>query len=170
MPTLIDNDFVIWDSHAICTYLIDKYGKDDQLYPKDLQLRAKCNQRLFFNADTLFPRLRDCTVPILFRGCSEVSQEKVDAINACYDILRKYLASDRFLVGEHLTIADICVAGTVLPLGIYSPLQVDKHSEILAWLGRINQAVPFFGETHEKYLDELRQLIKNTLAKNKQKI
>lgn len=99
---MIDNDFFIWESHAICAYLVDKYGKDDvtktALYPKDLKLRAKCNQRLFFNAGSLFPRLRDCTVPILFQECSETSQEKVDAIDACYDILEAFLSSDPFLV------------------------------------------------------------------------
>lgn len=57
MPTLDDKGFIIWDSQAICAYLVDKYGKDDKLYPKDLQLRARCNQRLFFNASSLFVRL-----------------------------------------------------------------------------------------------------------------
>lgn len=166
---MVDNGFVVWDSHTICAYLVDKYGKDDQLYPKDLKLRAKCNQRLFFNAGTLFPRLRDCTVPILFRGCTEVSQEKIDAIEACYAILEAFLSSDPFLVGECLTIADICIAGTMLPLAIYLPLKSDRHSHISAWLKRINTAVPFFEQTHEKYLNELRQLIVNTIEKNKQK-
>lgn len=165
MPTLVDNDFIIWESHAICAYLVDKYGKNDKLYPKHLRLRAKCNQRLFFNVGSLFPRLRDCTVPILFRGCT---QEKVDAIDACYAILEVFLTTDPFLVGEQLTIADICIAGTVLPLGIYSPLKTDQHSHIFAWLNRINQTVPFFEKTHEKYLNELRLLIESTIEKNKQ--
>lgn len=169
LPTLIDNDFVIWDSHTICAYLVDKYGINDQLYPKDLQLRAKCNQRLFFNAGSLFPCLRDCTVPILFKGCSYVSQDKIDAINAKYDILETLLACDQFLVGNNLTIADICVAGTVLPLEVYVPIQADKYPKILAWIERINRTIPIFKEMHAKYLIELKELIETTIRKNQQK-
>lgn len=29
---------------------VDKYAKDDFLYPKDLAIRAKINQRLYFGA------------------------------------------------------------------------------------------------------------------------
>lgn len=37
IPTLVDNDFVIWESRAILVYLIEKYAKNDALYPKDPQ-------------------------------------------------------------------------------------------------------------------------------------
>lgn len=56
MPTLQDGDFVVWDSHAINAYLVGKYGKDDALYPKDLQKRAIIDQRLHFDSGILFPR------------------------------------------------------------------------------------------------------------------
>lgn len=36
IPTLDDNGVLLWDCHAICTYLVTKYGKNDKLYPKDL--------------------------------------------------------------------------------------------------------------------------------------
>jgi glutathione S-transferase len=57
IPTLQDNDLVICDSHAICCYLIEKYAKNDGLYPKNnLTLRTVINDRLFFDASFLFPR------------------------------------------------------------------------------------------------------------------
>ena len=62
IPTLDDNGAVIWDSHAICTYLVSKYGKDDSLYPKDLLVRAKVDQRLHFDTGILFARLRNLYV------------------------------------------------------------------------------------------------------------
>jgi hypothetical protein len=49
-------------SHAINAYLVNKYAKDDSLYPKDPQKRAIVDQRLHFDSGVLFPRMRDITV------------------------------------------------------------------------------------------------------------
>lgn len=132
-----------------------------------MQLRARCNQRLFFDAASLFVRLRDCTLHILMKGGKEFRQEDVDSIYAAYDILEIFLASDLFLVGSSLTLADISVSATVILLETYAPLQSDKHSKILAWLKRLSQTISFFDEINTKYANEFRQLILNTLESNK---
>lgn len=139
----MDNGCVIWDSHAICAYLIDKYGKDDSLYPRDLQLRARCTQRLFFEAASLFVRLQDCTIHI-FKGNKEVPQHEIDSIYEAYEILEVFLASDPFLVGNNLTIADICTSVTVILLANFAPLQSDKHPKFLAWLKCLSPSISFF--------------------------
>ncbi|KAJ8949005.1 hypothetical protein NQ314_008306 [Rhamnusium bicolor] len=58
VPTLVDGDLSIWDSHAIAAYLATAYGKDDSLYPKDPKRRAVIDQRLNFDCGTLYPRIR----------------------------------------------------------------------------------------------------------------
>lgn len=168
VPTLIDGDFTIWDSHTIVAYLVDKYGKDDSLYPKDLQLRAKCNQRLFFDAASLFVRLRDCSVHVYFQKGKEIPQDKVDPMYTSFDILEAFLATDPFLVGQNLTIADICASLTVLLMIVYAPLKAEKYTKILAWLDRIRKTVPFFDEINAQYTDVYRQFIQSALEKNNQ--
>ena len=37
-------------------YLVERYGKDDSLYPKDPQKRAVVNHRLQFDQGTLYAR------------------------------------------------------------------------------------------------------------------
>lgn len=56
IPTLVDDDFAIWDSHAIAAYLVTKYGQDDSLYPTEVHQRALVDQRLHFDCGTLFKR------------------------------------------------------------------------------------------------------------------
>ncbi|CAB3233289.1 unnamed protein product [Arctia plantaginis] len=69
IPMLKDDDFVVWDSHAICTYLVTVYGDDDSLYPKDPKKRAIVDQRLHFDTGTLFPATRGAVEPVFFLGC-----------------------------------------------------------------------------------------------------
>jgi len=167
VPTLVDTDgFAIWDSHAISAYLVDKYAKNDSLYPKDLQLRARCNQRMFFEASSLFVRLRECSIHILWKGGKEVPQDKVEQMYTAYDILETFLASDPFLVGKQLTIADICTSLTVLLLEVYAPLKSDKHPKILAWLKRIRENIPFFDELNSSSVDQYRKMVQGAMEKN----
>lgn len=39
-------------------YVVDKYAKDDLLYPKDVAKRALVNQKLFFDSSFLNMRLK----------------------------------------------------------------------------------------------------------------
>lgn len=68
IPLLEDNGVFISDSHAICTYLIQKYGdaKAQSLYPADLYQRALIDQKLHFDSGVLYQKLRGVTVSFLF--------------------------------------------------------------------------------------------------------
>lgn len=57
IPTLDDNELVLWESRVILTYLASMYGgTDDKLYPKDVRIRALVDQRLHFDLGTLYQR------------------------------------------------------------------------------------------------------------------
>jgi glutathione S-transferase len=43
-------------------YLVQQYGNDDSLYPKDPTKRAVVDQRLYFDAGTLSKRISDYMV------------------------------------------------------------------------------------------------------------
>ena len=47
------------------TYLVDKYAKNDSLYPKDLEKHSRVLHRLFFDATVLYQRFADAYVSII---------------------------------------------------------------------------------------------------------
>lgn len=58
----IFNFFFFNFSRAIMAYLVSQYGKTDELYPKDPKKRALVDQRLYFDAGTLYQRFGDLYV------------------------------------------------------------------------------------------------------------
>ena len=54
IPTMKDGDFVMNESRAIAAYLVNKYGADDKLYPKDAEIRARVDQRLYFDMGVFY--------------------------------------------------------------------------------------------------------------------
>ncbi|XP_049938832.1 glutathione S-transferase 1-like [Schistocerca serialis cubense] len=93
--------------HVIPTYLVSRYGKDDSLCPKDLKMRALVDQRLYFNATALFPRIKNTTTSIIFFGKRSVDADAKAAIYKALGILEKYLEPTGWVAGDRPTVADI---------------------------------------------------------------
>lgn len=163
VPTLEDDGEFIWDSHAIATYLIEKYGGEDSLYPKGPLQRARVDQRLHFDSGVLFPALRGANMFIILGGV-ELPEEKLNAIQAALDFLEKFLKDDTYVVGNSLTVADFCCAATVTSLTIHEPL--DTYPNILAWLERLSQ-LPFFDELNTKVVENYNLFFESRREANK---
>lgn len=109
VPTLDDDGFIIWESRAIACYLVDKYGKDDLYYPKDLELRAVVNQRLFFDSSSLYVKIRAICFPILFLGEKEIKKPLKDDLNTTLGFLEQFLSLSKWVAGDRPTIADTSI-------------------------------------------------------------
>ena len=59
---LITLGFIVNESRPIATYLCNKYGKDDKLYPKDSAVRATVDARLYFDMGTFYKTFMDFVV------------------------------------------------------------------------------------------------------------
>ena len=56
IPTIDDDGFYMNESRAICAYIVNQYGKDDKLYPKDPKTRARVDQRMYFDMGVFYYR------------------------------------------------------------------------------------------------------------------
>ena len=49
-------------NHFSALYLVNAYGKDDKLYPKDVKTRAVVDQRLYFDMGAFYHHFGQCVV------------------------------------------------------------------------------------------------------------
>ncbi|CAB3233290.1 unnamed protein product [Arctia plantaginis] len=162
IPTLIDDDFVIWDSHAITTYLINKYAKDDSLYPNDARRRALVDQRLHFDTGVLFAALFATMVPVLYHGEKTFRPENLAKIKNAYDIIEKFF-SGPWLTGDTLTLADICCVSTISSLNEIIPIDVNLYPKLTAWFTRCSTQ-EFYIKANMVGLQAFREMVKNAVA------
>ncbi|KAJ8954082.1 hypothetical protein NQ318_004387 [Aromia moschata] len=163
VPTLQDGDFAIWDSHAINAYLTEKYGKDDALYPKNLQKRAVVDQRLYFDCGVLFPKFLDVLLPVYKDNESSVYSENAEKLIEAYGQLETLLELNTYVAGDTLTIADFSVIATVTSANVLVPIAANRFPKITEWISKM-QALPYYEEANQKGLDKFAGLIKSRLA------
>ena len=109
VPTIDDDGFVLWESHAIVRYLAARYGAG--LWPADPGLRAQADQWMDWTQTTYFPAIR-----ALFLGLIRTAPDQRDAraieesrrkTAAALAIVDAHLQSRAFLAGGDFTAGDI---------------------------------------------------------------
>lgn len=139
VPLLEDDGFVLADSHAIMTYLTSKYGDTQQeLYPKDVAARAIVDQRLYFDASILFPRLRSVIYSVVKYKAPGATDEQIADIVESYYIADKYLEVTQYIAGDTLSLADISCVATISSLNSIVEID-DKYVKLRTWWARLRK-------------------------------
>jgi glutathione S-transferase len=135
VPALIDDDFNVYDSHAIAIYMVEKFAKDDSMYPKDLKLRTVVNQRLFFDASYLFQRLYEVLIPLYYGQHKEIPESKLVEVHMAYKIIEGFFdTGNAFVTGDTFTIADASIWTTLGSFRLLVPIEASKYPKLSAWL------------------------------------
>ncbi|XP_034240494.1 glutathione S-transferase 1-like isoform X2 [Thrips palmi] len=162
VPTIDDDGFYLWDSHAIATYLVGKYGQDSGLYSEDLKERAKVDSMLYFEATVLFARLRALCVPFIFGSASSVPEDLKLNVKDAFNTLNTLLNGKTWLVGERLTVADIANAAAVSNAVVVG-YNLSQHPNVDPWYKRCQTSIKGF-EENLKGADDFVALIKKNYS------
>jgi len=144
IPALVDREVKVWDSHAIGIYLVQKFAKDDKLYPKDFLKRTTVNERLFFEASFLFARLFEICDPICDGRETSISDDKISRVIRGYENVERFFIDDHaYVAGDTMTLADFSIWSTLLVLNLLIPIDSQKFPKLTKYLKML--------EGHESY-------------------
>ncbi|HEY9447442.1 MAG TPA: glutathione S-transferase N-terminal domain-containing protein [Burkholderiales bacterium] len=114
VPTIEDDGFVLWESHAILRYLARRHGMG-ALWPADARAAADADRWMEWYSTTLWPAMRPVfwnlvrTAPEK-RNAAEVAENHKKLVN-CFGIVNQELAHKIYLAGPAFSMGDI-------PLGV----------------------------------------------------
>lgn len=140
LPTIDDNGFILWESRAICAYLVDKYAKTDALYPRDPQKRATIDQRMYFDLGTLSQRFGEFFYPQIKLNKPADSTKKQKCIEAL-EMLNTMIAGHTYAAGDSLSIADMLLMAMVSTYELIG-FDLRKFVNISKWYGKCKDTIP----------------------------
>ncbi|SIT35567.1 Glutathione S-transferase GstB [Paraburkholderia piptadeniae] len=111
IPTLVDGDYVLWESNSILRYLAMQYGASSLLYPTEPKARASIDRWLDWSLSTLQPAERPVFWTIVRTPEAERDNAKlaadIDNVAKLWKLLDVHLQGRFHIEGDHFTLADI---------------------------------------------------------------
>lgn len=146
IPTLVDDDFVLWESNAIMHYLCSKVP-GNTLWPSEPRIQSDVTRWQFWQAAHFG---RACGILIFEHllkkalNLGEPDQQEIakgeETFHRFAKILEDHLANRNWLVSDQLTLADFSV-GSFLDLADMANYPLQPYHAIGRWYDRI-QALP----------------------------
>ncbi len=147
IPTLVDGDFVLWESNAIMQYLCSK-KPGNALWPaNDAQKQADISRWQFWQVGHfgsacgifVFERVIKKFFNLGEPDAQELKKGE-EKFHRFAKVLEHHLKGRQWLVGDSLTLADLSV-GSFLDLREPAGYPIEGYPEIIRWYGQI-EALP----------------------------
>lgn len=142
IPTLVDDDLVLFESAAICIHLAESHPEANLIPNACVKDRAKFFQWMMYLSNTVQAELmvyfypeKHTTEPNLTADITAVQE---DRITAMFELLDNELKDREFLVGSSLTICDFYLFMLAVWADEFSkpPLSFDSLSKYLCKLAK----------------------------------
>ncbi|CAL4222564.1 unnamed protein product, partial [Meganyctiphanes norvegica] len=163
LPTLVDGDLKIWESRAICTYLVSQYGKNDSLYPKDPTARVKVDRLLYFEMGTLYKRYAEVVYPVMRGETKEIVPAKLDALYEAMGWLEGYLAGHKWAAGDNITVADFVLVSSVQAFEV-NKINLSKFKNIAQWLSNCKLQLKGYDDVCNQVMAMIKKLLEESYS------
>ena len=135
VPTLIHDDFVLWESNAIVRYLASLFGHG-ALWPADPRERASSDKWMDWSSGGIggayFPAFNELVRKQPEERDQGVIDNSVAKAGPYFEILNDALAGQPYVAGKTLTIGDISLGPTV-HRWLNLPIERGPIANVEAW-------------------------------------
>ena len=147
IPALRHDDFLLYETLAISTYLDDAF-EGPPLQPSDLRTRAMMNQWISAISDYFYASMvrklvfERLVAPMQGRAPNEpLVAESLPEIAYQAGVLAKALSDRPYLAGEALTLADLFLYAPLFYVNFVSEGRaiIDENAPLAAWLARMTE-------------------------------
>jgi glutathione S-transferase len=139
VPTIQDEGFELYESRAISRYINEKVNGN--LVPKDAAGRARMEQWISIETSNFSGAAMKFVYEHVFKRpqTQETLQAAEKQVDLALDVMERQLASQQFVAGSQLSIADICF----MPYFEYlqaSPIKenIAKRGKVADWWNRVS--------------------------------
>jgi glutathione S-transferase len=140
VPTLVDDEVIIWESNTILRYLATK--AKSALYPDDAARRTHVDRWMDWQLASLnnpyLAMFREAKLEPAKRGADFAAQEK--ELGAQLSILDKSMK--QWVAGDEMTIADFCL-GPIVHRCLRFPIELPELANLQRWDGVISTRQAF---------------------------
>ena len=141
VPTIVEDDFVLWESNSIVRYLAHEHGHG-MLWPIDARTRGRAERWMDWQLSVLSPVM----VPV-FRGLVRTPEAERDmeaigkarnGLARAMSMLDRYLGETTFVAGSDFTLGDI-------PVGIATfrwfalPIEREDFPNLIRWYDALTE-------------------------------
>ncbi|WP_029972090.1 glutathione S-transferase family protein [Paraburkholderia graminis] len=161
-PVMVDGDVVLYEASAINIYLAEKVGSG--LLGATPAERYQVLQWMFWSGEQwrIFATLTfDERIGKRFMGQLEdesIVQLAFARIRAAAVVLDAHLAERQFIVGDHLTLADIDIAAP-FSQSARTELPFSEFPNLVAWQQRLLDTVPAWAETKREVDERINSVL-----------
>lgn len=141
VPTIVEDEFVLWESNAILRYLAAAHEAGHAFWPRDLRARAHVDRWMDWQQTTL-----GAPMTTVFWGLvrTEPAQRDMAAIHKAaarlgvlYGMLDDRLAQHEYIAGPQLTLCDIAIGVHAHRWMSFQGIEKPGHPHLRAWYERL---------------------------------
>lgn len=140
VPALDDDGFGLFESRAMARYLDTKAGH--KLTPTEPKQRALMEQWMSVETSNFTPHVMKFVYKHVFQRdqSPEAMEHATKGLEYALTVMDAHLAGKTFLVGDTLTLADICYAPYIeYAMGTPAKELFVKHANVMSWWGRVSE-------------------------------
>jgi glutathione S-transferase len=143
VPTLVDGDFVLWESKAILVYLAEKQSMlfRSSLFPKCPKTRGLVMQRLFFDSNDFYSHISQI-IESSFTPHPSFTRQSKDKLEKALDIMENFLDGNIYFAGKHLTLADFVFCGSISMLTCLG-FDIKNYEKVSVWFEQMKELKGF---------------------------